>query len=74
MQNGYTFLAAGFGQGIRRSIFSLAAIMGPLWAGGSAVNSENEALFSNYYVLFGVPCGLLLLVLVSIYKCQLHAG
>lgn len=48
----------GFGQGIRRSILSVAAILGPLWAGGSVA-------FSNYYVLFGVLCGLLVFTLVS---------
>ena len=49
-------ICVGFGQGIRRSLFSVAAILGPLWAGGS-VNI-------SYYVLMGVPLGLLLLVLV----------
>ena len=43
---------------------SLAAILGPLWAGGAAVSNSQGALFSNYYALFGVPCGLLLLDVV----------
>ena len=46
----------GFGQGIRRSVFSTAAILGPLWAGSTVSLS--------YYVLLAVPCGLLLFVTV----------
>lgn len=48
---------AGFGQGIRRSVFSTAAILGPLWAGSSGT--------VNYYILLGTPFGLILLVTVG---------
>lgn len=66
----YGMIAVGFGQGIRKSTFSLAAILGPLWAGGAGAKG---ALFSHYYVLFGVPCGLLLLVVVSYYSTTIVA-
>ena len=52
---------SGFGQGIRRSVFSTAAILGPLWAGGTVSFS--------YYILLGVPCGLLLFVTVCMPEC-----
>ena len=52
---------SGFGQGIRRSVFSTAAILGPLWAGGTVSFS--------YYILLGVPCGLLVFVTVCMYVC-----
>ena len=58
-KNDKQLIYIGFGQGIRRSVFSVAAILGPLWAGGSLV-------FSTYYILLGVPCGLLLFILVSL--------
>ena len=51
---------SGFGQGVRRSVLSIAAILGPLWAGGGFA-------FDNYYILLTVPFGLLLLLLVSAY-------
>jgi len=50
----------GVGQGIRRSLFSIAAILGPLWAGGAVA-------FDTYYVLLGVPLGLLLLLMVWVH-------
>lgn len=49
---------AGFGQGVRRSTESLAAILGGIWGG---------AVFDisySYYFYYGVPTGLLLLALV----------
>ena len=50
----------GFGQGIRRSVASLACIMGPLWAG-----SGFELYYCcNYYPFFGVP--LVLLIIISV--------
>ena len=50
------FSPLGFGQGVRRSVGSIAAILGPLWAAST---------FSiNLYITFGVILGLLLLVLV----------
>jgi len=52
------FSSTGFGQGIRRSVFSIAAILGPLWAGGTV------AIGNSYYVLLGVPCGLLVFITV----------
>ena len=55
-------LPAGVGQGIRRSIFSISAILGPLWAGGAVA-------FDTYYILFGVPLGLLVLVMVGLRHC-----
>ncbi len=61
----HTVSLSGFGQGIRRSTFSLAAILGPLWAGGSGTKGD---LFSNYYVWLAVPCGLLLFSLVSRFR------
>ena len=51
----------GFGQGFRRSTFSFASILGPLWAGGAGARG---ALFPNYYGLLGVSCGLLVFVAV----------
>ena len=55
----------GFGQGVRKSMFSVAAIMGPLWAGGSVSIS--------YYILLGVPLALLGIVMVSMYISS-HGG
>lgn len=55
---GHIFSSTGFGQGIRRSVFSIAAILGPLWAGGTV------AIGNSYYVLLGVPCGLLVFITV----------
>ena len=46
----------GFGQGLRRSTGSVAAILGPLWAG---------AALHLYHVLLGVPLGILVGVVVS---------
>ena len=57
-------MSPGFGQGIRRSVFSTAAILGPLWAGGTVSFS--------YYVLLGVPCGLLLFVTVCLNTVTVH--
>lgn len=51
-------IIAGIGQGIRRSVFSIAAILGPLWAGGALA-------FDTYYILLGVPLSLLTSVTVS---------
>ena len=48
----------GFGQGLRRSVGSLAAIIGPLWV-GSTVS------FGNYYLMYGVPSGLLVATAVK---------
>jgi ceroid-lipofuscinosis MFS transporter 7 len=48
----------GIGQGFRRSMFSVAAILGPLWAGSALA-------FRTYYVLLGVPVALLAFVVVS---------
>ncbi len=56
--------SAGFGQGVRRSLFSVAAILGPLWAGGSVTIS--------YYILMGVPLGMLVIVLVRTELYRLH--
>ena len=50
--------SAGIGQGFRRSMFSVAAILGPLWAGSALA-------FRTYYVLLGVPVALLAFVMVS---------
>lgn len=60
----------GIGQGLRRSVFSVAAILGPLWAGGAVA-------FSTYYVLLAVPLALIifitvgpkLLLFLAIYSC-----
>ena len=46
----------GFGQGLRRSTGSVAAILGPLWAG---------ATLHIYHVMLGVPLGILVGVMVS---------
>ena len=43
-------LIVGFGQGVRRSVGSIAAILGPLWAGAS---------LHLYHVLLGVHLGIL---------------
>lgn len=51
-------LTAGIGQGLRRSVFSLAAILGPLWAGGALA-------FTTYYILLGVPLALLTFLTVG---------
>ena len=48
--------AIGFGQGFRRSVFAVAAILGPLWVGGS--------FRISWYLLFGVPLGLLVVLMV----------
>ena len=50
----------GVGQGIQRSLISIAAILGPLWAGGAVA-------LDTYYALLGVPLGLLLLVTVWVH-------
>jgi ceroid-lipofuscinosis MFS transporter 7 len=49
----------GIGQGFRRSMFSVAAILGPLWAGSALA-------FQTYYVLLGVPVALLAFVMVLV--------
>ena len=49
-------MAIGFGQGFRRSVFAVAAILGPLWVGGS--------FRISCYLLFGVPLGLLVVIMV----------
>ena len=49
--------STGFGQGFRRSCFSVGAILGALWAGGAG------SLY--YYVLLGVPAAMYVLMLVS---------
>ena len=46
----------GFGQGVRRSTGSIAAILGPLWAGAS---------LHLYQVLLGVHLGILTGLMVS---------
>ena len=57
------FSPLGFGQGVRRSMGSIAAILGPLWA---------SSTFSiNLYITFGVILALLLLVLVR--HCLAHS-
>lgn len=48
---------------MRRSFFSIAAILGPLWTGGALA-------FDNYYTLLGVPLGLLLITVVSQLDCM----
>ena len=53
---------AGIGQGLRRSILSTAAILGPLWAGGALG-------LSTYYILLAVPLALLIFVTVSAIGC-----
>ena len=55
--------AAGIGQGIRRSIFSLSSIMGPLWAGAGLT-------LDTYYILLSVPLGLLVLATVRVFVCD----
>ena len=54
-----TLYILGFGQGVRRSVESLAAIMGPLWAGAAFEFS------TSYYPFYGVQIGVLLMVMVS---------
>ena len=49
-------VTTGFGQGVRRSTASIAAILGPLWAGAS---------LHQYYLLLGVPLGILTGLMVS---------
>jgi hypothetical protein len=49
---------AGFGQGVRRSTESLAAILGGLWGG-----AVFEVSF-GYYLLYGVPTILLIMSLL----------
>lgn len=49
--------AAGFSQGLRRSVGGVATILGPLWAGG---------LTDNLFIMLGVMMGLLSLLTVSI--------
>ena len=51
-------IPTGIGQGLRRSIFSIAAILGPLWAGGALD-------LGTYYILLAVPLALLIFVTVS---------
>ena len=51
----------GFGQGVRRSVGSISAIMGPLWA-GAAFELVHDY---HYYPFFGVPLALTILILVS---------
>ena len=46
----------GFGQGVQQSTGSVAAILGPLWAGAS---------LHLYYLLLGVPLGILTGLMVS---------
>ncbi len=58
-------LLTGFGQGFRRSCFSVGAILGPLWAGGAV------SFGKTYYVLLGVPAGLYMMMLVSV-ECTYH--
>ncbi|XP_019851479.1 PREDICTED: uncharacterized protein LOC105312602 [Amphimedon queenslandica] len=48
----------GYGQGVRRSMESLAAIIGPLWSG---TLSDTDP---NYYLFFSLPSFLLLFVLI----------
>jgi ceroid-lipofuscinosis MFS transporter 7 len=55
----------GFGQGVRRSVGSLASIMGPIWAGASFSLSD----VTRYYTFFGVPL-LLVLVIIVLYLCS----
>ncbi len=43
---------------MRRSVFSVAAILGPLWAGGALS-------FDNYYTLLGVELAMVVFVMVS---------
>ncbi|XP_064404675.1 uncharacterized protein LOC135349939 [Halichondria panicea] len=50
----------GFGQGFRRSCFSVGAILGALWAGGAG------SFGSTYYVLLGVPAALYVLMLFMV--------
>ena len=50
------YLTPGVGQGIQWSVGAIAAILGPLWAG---------ATLHMYYVLMGVPLGILAGVVVS---------
>ena len=57
-----TLYNLGFGQGVRRSVESLAAIMGPLWAGAAFEFS------TTYYPFYGVQIGVLLMVMVSMDK------
>ena len=57
-----SYTPAGIGQGLRRSILSTAAILGPLWAGGALG-------LSTYYILLAVPLALLIFVTVSAISC-----
>lgn len=50
----------GFAQGVRRSVASLSCIMGPLWAGAAF----EMVPYAKYYPFFGLPLGLLILILV----------
>lgn len=55
----FSWTTTGFGQGVRRSVASVASIMGPLWA-GAAMNG-----MTTYYLFYGVPLGLLILIIVN---------
>lgn len=50
----------GFGQGVRRSFESLAAVMGPLWAGAAF------DLSSSYYPFYGVPLALVVMIIIML--------
>ena len=56
------FNPQGFGQGVRRSVGALAAIVGPLWSGASMEVVDEY----KYYPYFGVPLGLMVVIMVSI--------
>jgi ceroid-lipofuscinosis MFS transporter 7 len=55
----------GFGQGVRRSVSSVANIMGPLWAGATFSLVD----ITHYYTFFGVPL-LLNLIIVVLFSCS----
>lgn len=50
----------GFGQGVRRSVASLSAIMGPLWAGAAFEMLPDF----KFYPFYGVPLLLMVLILI----------
>ena len=52
-------IVIGFGQGVRRSVGSLSAILGPLWA-GSAFD-----IMDSLYLFYSVPLAFLVLIIVS---------
>ena len=58
----HIYISTGFGQGVRRSVASLSAIMGPLWAGAAFEMAPDF----KFYPFYGVPLLLMVLILVSV--------